>query len=719
MKKHYLLLLFILFASRLFASHLIGGELRYDFNGTNYSVSMIMYMNCAGIPPSSSMEIDYASTAYGASSRAVSLTRVDTLSGIYCPGAGANCSGTSGYLLYLKCTYTDTITLPPASDWIISTNNAALIASIANLSSPGSHNLYLSAGLDNSSAENNSAVIANNPPFFISRNTVNTITLDPVDADDDSVVCQMVQPRDGSGTSSSPIPYASGYSLTYPLGTGTSTSIYGIDHWLYITTNSTLGQFELAMKTLEYRHHSLIGYTTRQWMSITTSSPVPKPPYLYTEYTYPAVPGRTDSAIVQFLDSTTTDSIFVDFATTNSWSYTITKSPSTGFCEGKIKWTTPSTVSPSTYPFFYIYARAYDHSCPYAAETWIPLCIHVVYPNDSVWPGDANADHIVNVYDALAVAVAYGKTGPSRPSASTTWVSQYCAPWSYTFSSGINMNNADCNGDGVVNLSDLGAIISNYGLTHPRGGWSSGAKMVGLPDLYFDLTGIKLTPRANVTIPIVLGNSTVPVSKVYGVAGSALVSGIVPSTDATIASPATTWMGTSANTLSLNKSINANKTDFAYAKTDHVNAAGQGIIATISLTVPSTAAIGTQVILSFTNMKFIDSAGNPIDSLFNVLSDTSSVTTDIPNVSNIIASAAVVPNPSTTSAQIKLSLETDATLQLSITDIVGKTVWSLSGNYRSGIQNIAIPSSSLAPGMYMVQIEGDGWKYPVIKWVKE
>jgi hypothetical protein len=717
MKKSTLIALLLLISSKLFAFSDGGGQLRYEFNGTNYTIYLTLYGQCGGFIPTSSQTIFYESSCTGILSRSLSLTSSDTLKDMYCATASTGC-GTGTYQYWIAQVFSDTVSLPSCSDWKIWFKATALSASITNMVSPGSSNLFLSAGLNNSTAMNNNALIDNLPPFYITKGINTTVPINTADFDADSVVINMMQPMNDTA---SVISYYTGYSLSTPLGSGSSTTITqygGYPEWLNIVASNGISQDLLAMKISEYRAGVLVGYSTREWVSQILAISLPKAPYVYTYYQYPAVPGMADSLQVSFLDSTTSDSIFVDFQPTNGWSYTTSTAPSTGYASGKIKWTTPSAVDPATYPYFYINVRAYDHSCPYTGESWFTFAIPVAYPNDSVWPGDANGDKTVNIYDPLAVAVAYGKTGATRTGASTSWVAQYCAAWSTSFVSGINMNKADCNGDGTVNSTDLGAITANYGNTHPRGSWNNGARTTGVPDLYFDMTGVTLTPGANVTIPIKLGTSSLSVSKIYGLAGSAVISGITPTADPTFTTPATTFMGTSSTTLSFNKAVNPNKVDFAYAKTDHLNASGNGTIANISFTVPASAANGTQVVLSFAGLKFIDSAGKPLTS-FNVLSDTSAVTTAVPNVNTALVSAIILPNPSTNYVNIKLNLEKDADLQIQITDIVGKTVWQQSGNFKSGNQLIPVPAGNIPAGMYMLHISGEGWQYPVIKWVKE
>lgn len=83
-----------------------------------------------------------------------------------------------------------------------------------------------------------------------------------------------------------------------------------------------------------------------------------------------------------------------------------------------------------------------------------------------VWPGDANNDGIANNLDVLELGLHINATGSSRNIASNAWLPFSSSPWTGTITSGGNLNNADCNGDGTINNSDTLAIFNNYGSLH-------------------------------------------------------------------------------------------------------------------------------------------------------------------------------------------------------------------------------------------------------------
>ncbi len=84
-----------------------------------------------------------------------------------------------------------------------------------------------------------------------------------------------------------------------------------------------------------------------------------------------------------------------------------------------------------------------------------------------VWPGDANNDGIVDVFDYFFVAGGYGLVGPERPQTSTLWQAAYPSedwPANANFQGEtINARYLDANGDGNVNLLDVATTVVNRG----------------------------------------------------------------------------------------------------------------------------------------------------------------------------------------------------------------------------------------------------------------
>jgi len=81
-----------------------------------------------------------------------------------------------------------------------------------------------------------------------------------------------------------------------------------------------------------------------------------------------------------------------------------------------------------------------------------------------VWPGDADNDGCVDIFDILAIVNInnWDKTGPARPNASTNWEGQSSPCWTPE-SAGY----CDCNGNGKVDIFDILVVVGpNYGKCH-------------------------------------------------------------------------------------------------------------------------------------------------------------------------------------------------------------------------------------------------------------
>ena len=85
-----------------------------------------------------------------------------------------------------------------------------------------------------------------------------------------------------------------------------------------------------------------------------------------------------------------------------------------------------------------------------------------IVDNILVWPGDANNDGQVSIFDINPIVASHWNlTGPVRPNASSQWVAQPCPPWTP-----VDATHADCDGSGQVDIFDINPVIINFGNTH-------------------------------------------------------------------------------------------------------------------------------------------------------------------------------------------------------------------------------------------------------------
>lgn len=728
MKKLWLLIVLLgLMTPSAYASHLLGGELRYESIGNgNYQVSLKLYRDCSGIAlPTSATAILQSSSLSVSNSFTLSLQSIKSAT----PQCSfpTKCTSPSSLLPGFQVgEYTATVTIPnAAADWEIAFVSGAR-TTMSNLTASGV--MYLVAKLDNTGGDNSNTYIPNMPPLIMGTSH-ETLPLQMIDADGDSLVIEPTSPLDGPNN---PSPFATGYSFTSPFGS-TFNAVYNFNQ----SANSldmavpNVGIYVAAYRIKEYRNGVLVGTSMREFAThiVTTSSNVRTfpMPFLNNPKEIILCPADTSRTIsFSFIDSTFSDSVFIDLDTAgapqNGWTYNLQTVPNTQISSGTLTVTAPSTLNPATARSFYLTLYVYDNNCPRNATEYAVL---VKYQQkcptaaDTVWPGDANSDKVVNLLDPLAIALTYNETGPQRTNASTQWVGQLMLQdWAggNIIGTSVNKKHADCNGDSTVNLSDLGAITANYGLTHPKEGPRN--KTTGAPELFFDISNIDFSPGATVNVPIVLGDAATPMTDVYGVATRVAIN-FANSTLPTQAAINTnnSWMGNTTNTLSFNKNINVATVDWVHARIDHQNVSGNGVIGVLTFMVPSNVYIGERIDLTFGTPTLIDKDGNIIA---NVNVNDAAAYVDFPtNIKDMqgagLSSMVIVPNPSANTAMLNVNAASAQTVNITITDVTGKAIWTGVEKVSAGNNQVALPASQVTAGVYMIHVNDN----VTLKWVKQ
>jgi Secretion system C-terminal sorting domain/Bacterial Ig domain len=106
------------------------------------------------------------------------------------------------------------------------------------------------------------------------------------------------------------------------------------------------------------------------------------------------------------------------------------------------------------------------------ADDFVQVVINLIEPptsedlcvSECIWPGDANADGIVNILDIFPIGGNMGRYGTNRNDRSAEWYGHGGEDWGQTayLNSGADLKHADTNGDGVISAEDVNAIYNNY-----------------------------------------------------------------------------------------------------------------------------------------------------------------------------------------------------------------------------------------------------------------
>ena len=83
--------------------------------------------------------------------------------------------------------------------------------------------------------------------------------------------------------------------------------------------------------------------------------------------------------------------------------------------------------------------------------------------NDCIWPGDTNADGIVNAKDYLYSYLYLGYSGDGRNETSSDWTSKSCDDWNFDIAkTNVDQKNIDSNGDGFISSEDSDVVSNNW-----------------------------------------------------------------------------------------------------------------------------------------------------------------------------------------------------------------------------------------------------------------
>ncbi len=222
------------------ASHLFGGDLRYEYISSNgdkhtYKVILIIYGDCNGsafslLPGSTALVTIYKNGGYYSLRPSLALTYITAQSSIeitpVCPDEAGNtaCSYPSGAVLppgvlpgIKKFTYEGTVELDGPANWQftftgdLGPSTAGRSNQIQNLSPVGTTSLV--ATLNNAKGQNSSPSFTASPTPFFCVDKEYSYALAPVDPDKDLLVLSMTSALDGATINSS---YVAPYSAQRP-----------------------------------------------------------------------------------------------------------------------------------------------------------------------------------------------------------------------------------------------------------------------------------------------------------------------------------------------------------------------------------------------------------------------------------------------------------------------------------------------------------------------
>lgn len=323
------------------------------------------------------------------------------------------------------------------------------------------------------------------------------------------------------------------------------------------------------------------------------------------------------------------------------------------------------------------------------------------YYTDCVFPGDANYDQIVNIYDVLSIALYNNSVGTPRPNASNSFVGQASANWQGVTNANTNLKHIDADGNGIINLADVAIVQQNFTFEHD----GIEQKAEGTPLwIQFDPIVYPSSPNAPFIISagIMLGSSNTPVNDLLGIAflldyDSSLV--VPGSVNIVYHNASIIGQSNTAATLAIDNTVGT--VAMANARSNQTFATGYSRLATAYFTITD-IVIGRQSQVKFNlnphSIQAIDTLGYPIamEGMANSTTFNTTSTESIISYRNIN----IYPNP--VDDMLTLELGDVHAEYLAIYDYLGNQVKYQNINQRGTLQ---VSVAELPTGFYIVKVQ--------------
>lgn len=289
-----LILLFSLFTAK--ASHIVGGDIYYDYlGGNNYRIYISFYRDC------------YSGAAAYDDPLFISIytSQNQLVQNVGIPFPGSNlltfnnpCISQIPSICVEKAIYSTVVNLPPTpGGYTISYQRCCRKDEIINIVAPEATGFTLTChipGTETGSMANSSPRFNNYPPLVLCANQNFFFDHSATDPDGDVLTYELCTPLHGGGQTQSPpdcfscvapnpasapaytpVTWLAPFSQNNPLGPASATSI-NLNTGLFNTTPTIIGVFVVGVKVNEYRSGVLINSTVRDFIfHVTSCTPPP------------------------------------------------------------------------------------------------------------------------------------------------------------------------------------------------------------------------------------------------------------------------------------------------------------------------------------------------------------------------------------------------------------------------------------------------------------
>lgn len=281
MRFLYSILFILFFAVNAKASHIVGGDIYYDYLGNNnYRFYITLYRDCnsTGATYDNPLSLGVFLTANGSLVQSLSVPFPGST--VLPINFNNPCVVPPNNLCTERAIYQQVINLPPTTGgYTIAYQRCCRGPAITNLNNPDDTGITLVAtipGTANNNYQNSSPRFTNYPPLLLCNNDDLIFDHSATDPDGDQLVYSLTTPYAGaSGLNPAPVPppgptyfpvsWANNFGAANPLGPGATINIDATTGEL-TASPSMLGLFVVGVRVQEFRNGVLIGQTVRDFL---------------------------------------------------------------------------------------------------------------------------------------------------------------------------------------------------------------------------------------------------------------------------------------------------------------------------------------------------------------------------------------------------------------------------------------------------------------------
>lgn len=262
------------------ASHIIGGDIYYDYLGNNqYRFVITLYRDCNSTGAAYDNPLKLA--IYKANGQLFQNVDVPFPGSVHLPIIFNNpCATPPTNICVERAIYTTVVTLPPMQGgYNVAYQRCCRGPNVTNLVNPDDTGLTLTThvpGGETGFTNNSSPRFSNYPPVLLCNNDQLVFNHVATDPDGDQLVYSLVTPNSGASSASPlpsqtpappyyPVQWAGPFTSQQPLGPGSSTIINATTGMLVVNPNM-IGLFVVGVRVQEYRNGVLVGETVRDFL---------------------------------------------------------------------------------------------------------------------------------------------------------------------------------------------------------------------------------------------------------------------------------------------------------------------------------------------------------------------------------------------------------------------------------------------------------------------